>query len=144
MSESVVEPMPPALLWPAACVAAAFVWLLAPSVAWFDSGELAGAAVQLGVPHPTGFALFDLAGHALARLPLGPAAWRVHFLGALSAIAAVALVWRTWPEPDTGSWRQTVLRPVYWLLPLTLPAIAMHMRASEVYAPTWLIAATAL
>ncbi len=138
------EPDAQALLWPFAWVVAAFVWLLAPSVAWFDSGELAGAAVQLGVPHPTGFALFDLAGHALARLPLGNAAWRVHLLGTLCAVAAVALVWRAWPEPGQPGRIQRWLRPVLWLLPLTLPAIAMHMRAAEVYAPTWLVAAAAL
>jgi tetratricopeptide (TPR) repeat protein len=143
------EPAHPAansdsLLWPFASVAAIFVWLLAPSVAWFDSGELAGAAVQLGVPHPTGFALFDLAGHALARLPLGPAAWRVHLLGALCGVAAVALVWRAWPEPGQPGFLQRALRPLYWLLPLTLPAIAMHMRAAEVYAPTWLVVCAAL
>ncbi len=135
---------PASSLLPSACVAALFVWLLAPSVAWFDSGELAGAAVQLGVPHPTGFALFDLAGHALARLPLGAAAWRVHLLGALCAVAAVALVWRAWPEPGPSNPVSRALRPVYWLLPLTLPAIAMHMRSAEVYAPTWLVVFGAL
>ena len=132
------------LVWPLAFVTAVFVWLLAPSVAWFDSGELAGAAVQLGVPHPTGFALFDLAGHTLARLPLGPAAWRVHLLGALCGVAAVALVWRAWPEPGQRGALQRTLRPMYWLLPLSLPAIAMHMRAAEVYAPTWVVVAAAL
>ncbi len=146
MAEPAATPPPAAdsLLWPFACVVAVFVWLLAPSVAWFDSGELAGAAVQLGVPHPTGFALFDLAGHTLARLPLGNAAWRVHLLGTLCAVAAVALVWNAWPEPGQPGRLQRWLRPVYWLLPLTLPAIAMHMRATEVYAPTWLIVAAAL
>ena len=137
-------PRADSLLWPAASVIAAFVWLLAPSVAWFDSGELAGAAVQLGVPHPTGFALFDLAGHALARLPLGSAAWRVHLLGTLCAVTSVALLWRAWPEPGQPGLQRRLLRPLYWLLPLTLPAIAMHMRASEVYAPTWLVVAAAL
>ncbi len=143
-SAAAQTPRADSILWPSACVIAAFVWLLAPSVAWFDSGELAGAAVQLGVPHPTGFALFDLAGHAFARLPLGTAAWRVHLLGTVCAVTAVALVWRAWPEPGQPGWRQRLFRPLFWLLPLTLPAIAMHMRAAEVYAPTWVIVAAAL
>lgn len=146
MPDSAAAQAPPAdsFLWPSACVIAAYVWLLAPSVAWFDSGELSAAAVQLGVPHPTGFALFDLAGHVLARLPLGTGAWRVHLLGTLCAAAAVALVWRAWPEPGPSGRSKRLLRPLFWLLPLTLPAIAMHIRAAEVYAPTWLIVAAAL
>ena len=66
---------------------------LAPGVAWFDAGELAAAAVEPGVPHPTGFPTFLLAGHTLGRLPLANGALRVHLLGALAAVCA-AWLWR--------------------------------------------------
>lgn len=109
-----------------------------PGFAWFDSGELSAAALQLGVPHPTGFALFDLAGHTLARLPLGPAVLRVHFLGALSAVGALALWWRCWPRLlQIPRWAEALA----WCVPLTIPAVFQHVRAAEVYAPTWLLAA---
>ncbi|MBM4344182.1 MAG: DUF2723 domain-containing protein, partial [Deltaproteobacteria bacterium] len=73
-----------------ACAAA--VWLVAPSVAWFDSGELGAAAVQLGVPHPTGFPGFCLAGHTARQVPVGSAGMRIHLAGAACAALAVA-VW---------------------------------------------------
>ncbi len=113
------------------------IWLLAPSVAWYDSGELAATATQLGVPHPTGFALFNLAGHALTKLPLGPAALRVHLLGALCAVLASALLR---PSGDRG----TLLRTSFILLPLAAPAVLLHVRTTEVYPLVWLHAAALL
>lgn len=130
--------------------AAGAVWLLAPSVAWYDSGELAASAVELGVPHPTGFALFDLAGHSLARLPLGPAALRVHLLGALAAILG-AWLWLRALQPATtppSSWPQRWLTAVTWgalcLLPLLVPSTLLHVRAAEVYPLVWLITAASI
>ena len=114
---------------------AAGVWLLAPSVAWFDSGELAAAAVQLGVPHPTGFPLFCLSGHALGRVPLASAALRVHALGLVCAAAAVWM-WLGALVPAKPAWRAAAA-----LLVVAVPALALHVRASEVYAPVWLAAA---
>ena len=123
----------------AALVLAALVlWEIPPGFAWYDSGELAAAALQLGVPHPTGFALFDLAGHTLARLPLGPAVMRVHMLGTLCAVAAVVLLWRSWPRLR-GLPRGA--EALAWVMPLVLPAVFLHVRATEVYPPTWLVAA---
>lgn len=134
-------------IWPwlgPALAVSTWVWLLAPSVAWFDSGELAAAATSLGVPHPTGFPAFVLAGHELSLVPLAAAALRVHLLGAVCAVAAVVL-WRralgvAWP----GHARQALDEAAVCLAPLAMGALAMHIRASEVYAPTWLVAAAAL
>ena len=113
---------------------AVLVWLLAPSVAWFDAGELAASATMLGVPHPTGFPLFHLGSHPLVLLPLGPLALRIHLAGALAAIAACALWW--------SSMRGRDQRVVPWvgamLVPLLAPSVAMHVRAAEVYAWVWL------
>lgn len=120
---------------------AALCWLLAPSVAWFDSGELAAAARSLGIPHPTGFSAFVLAGHALGELPLASGALRVHLLGALCSVLAV-VCWRRalgvpWP---TGT-RPALAEGLTCLLPLSVGALSLHIRAAEVYPPTWLVAA---
>ncbi len=64
--------------------------LLAPDVAFRDSGELGGAAWQLGIAHPTGFSLDMLWLHAWTWLPIGSAAFRMS-LGVAFA-SAVALV----------------------------------------------------
>jgi hypothetical protein len=49
-----------------------FVYIItaAPDVTFTDSGELAGAAVTLGVPHPTGYPLFTILGFLWSLLPL--------------------------------------------------------------------------
>ena len=116
---------------------ALLVWLLAPSVAWFDAGELAASATTLGVPHPTGFPLFHFGSHPLLLLPLGPLALRMHLAGALAAVAACALWWRTLAPARVGG--------VAWLgamlVPLLAPSVAMHVRGAEVYAWVWLHAA---
>lgn len=70
----------------------AFVALLAPDVAFRDSGEIGGAAVTLGIAHPTGFALDMLWMHAWTWLPLGSLALRASLGVAFAAAACVALV----------------------------------------------------
>lgn len=67
-----------------------FAALLAPDVAFRDSGELGGAAWQLGIAHPTGFSLDMLWLHTWTWLPVGSAAFRMS-LGVAFA-SAVALV----------------------------------------------------
>jgi len=131
-------PLPLALAF---CVC---IWLVAPSVAWFDSGELAATAVELGVPHPSGFALFNLLGHATSRLPLGPAALRVHLLGAFAALGAVWLWRRALTQNSAETAVAWPIETALLLLPLTQPALLLHVRATEVYPLVWLTAATAL
>lgn len=135
-----------ALPWLGAPVAlAGFVLFLAPSTAWFDSGELAAAAVQLGVPHPTGFPLFNLSGHLLTLLPIGPLALRVHFVGATAAVLAVWL-WLAClhrgerPLADLPGWAAAMCAAAAIGLPLLGPAPLQHVRAAEVYPLTWLVA----
>jgi tetratricopeptide (TPR) repeat protein len=123
---------------PAAGVLALLTTWLAPSVAWFDSGELAAAAVQLGVPHPTGFPLFDLLGHAFARLPLGPSALRVHLLGATAALTGVWLWRRALRLPELPLPVRIPLDFALLLLPLLPHAVLLHVRATEVYPLVWL------
>lgn len=131
-----------ALWWSLCC--AVGVWLLAPSAAWLDSGELAGAAVTLGVPHPTGFPGFVLSGHAFARLPLGNAALRVHLLGLLAGAAglwcaAEALVRAAPPRAPWLDWLPLVAPSL-----LLLPSVALHLRSTEVYPLVWLLVGAGL
>lgn len=127
-----------------AAVGATGVWLLAPSVAWFDSGELAAAAAQLGVPHPTGFPGYCLAGHTLARLPLASSALRVHLLGVVCATAAMALWLYAAQLPLRTAGSRFAATLTICVLPWGVPALAMHLRSAEVYPPVWLTAAAAV
>jgi hypothetical protein len=140
-----------------ALAAALAVWLLAPGSCWFDAGELAAAAVEPGVPHPSGFPAFVLAGHALARLPLANGALRAHLLGALAAVAAAWLWLRALGlhcENDeanaSGKWvvgAQLVIGifgATCVLLVLSPPAVWRHVVATEVYPLVWLVAAASL
>ncbi|HRP01800.1 MAG TPA: DUF2723 domain-containing protein [Candidatus Kapabacteria bacterium] len=47
-----------------------YVLTLAPSVFFTDSGELASAAITLGIAHPTGYPLFILLSHIWSLLPI--------------------------------------------------------------------------
>ncbi len=142
-----VQASPARVAWrwlaPAAAIAV-WVWWLAPSAAWFDSGELTAAAVQLGVPHPTGFPAFVLSGHAAARLPLADSALRVHLSAALCGCLAVVLWRRALGRPWPRCAPSAAIETAACLLPAAVPALALHLRATEVYPLTWLAVALAL
>jgi len=71
-------------------VLAGYVLTLAPSVTFWDAGELIAAAHNLGIPHPPGTPLFVLLGHVWAELfPFGEFAWRTNLMSAtFSALGA--------------------------------------------------------
>lgn len=76
----------------AAVVLAGYVFTLAPSVTFWDAGELIAASHTLGVPHPPGTPLFVLIGHVWGTLlPVGEFAWRTNLLSALFSAAAAGL-----------------------------------------------------
>jgi hypothetical protein len=70
-----------------------FLFTLAPTVTFVDSGELIVTAKNLGVAHPPGFPLYLLIAHLAALLPIGNVAQRVNFASAFCAALAVALVY---------------------------------------------------
>ncbi|KAG6615300.1 uncharacterized protein IUM83_15226 [Phytophthora cinnamomi] len=82
---------------------------LYPSVAGGDSGELVAESCHLGVSHPPGYPLFNMAVHIFTRfLPFGDTpAWRANFFSAVcDTVAAVfiylsLLLWMT-PTPWSG------------------------------------------
>ena len=126
---------PAAAPWLALGLSAA-LWSLVTtaSLGLFDAGELAAAAIEPGVPHPTGFPLLLLAGQIARSLPFGTLAGRVHELGAVLGCAA-AIVWlRALPRaralPSGPAW---ALATAVALWAPSAPLVAMHLRQTEVY-----------
>ncbi|HRZ10352.1 MAG TPA: DUF2723 domain-containing protein, partial [Gemmatimonadales bacterium] len=69
---------------------AGYVLTLAPTVTFWDAGELIASIHNLGIPHPPGTPLFVMLGHVWAVLfPVGEYAWRTNLMSAtFSAMAA--------------------------------------------------------
>ena len=69
---------------------------MAPTITWqhrgADSGDLVTAAVNLGVPHPTGYPLYTMLAHLFTRLPGPEPAWQVTLFSAIAAALAVGAV----------------------------------------------------
>ncbi|MGH7532663.1 MAG: glycosyltransferase family 117 protein, partial [Gemmatimonadales bacterium] len=71
----------------------AYILTLAPTVTFWDSGELLAAAKGLGIPHPPGSPFFVLVAHVWAMLlPFGTFAWRVNLLAAVTGALTVAFL----------------------------------------------------
>jgi hypothetical protein len=65
---------------------------LAPSVMWYDMGELTTASYVLGIAHNTGYPLYILLGKLFTFIPVGDAAYRVNFMSAVFAALTVSVV----------------------------------------------------
>jgi Protein of unknown function (DUF2723) len=69
-----------------------YLLTLAPTVTFWDAGELIAAARTLGIPHPPGTPLFVMIAHVWAMLfPFGEYAFRTNFLSALLSAAGSGL-----------------------------------------------------
>ncbi len=66
-------------------------YLVSPYIAWYDSGELIGTTVCLGISHPSGQALFHLLGKCFLLWPWGTVAFKIGLMSVFSAAAASAL-----------------------------------------------------
>lgn len=86
----------------AACVTlfalAVYVRTMAPTITWrnagADSGDFVTAAINLGVPHPTGYPLYTVLAHTFTALP-GEPARNVTFMSAVAGALTVGLVFWT-------------------------------------------------
>ncbi len=70
-----------------------YVKTLAPTVSFFDSGELISAAYCFGVAHPPGYPLYVALGRLFGMLPYGTFAFRINMMSALFAALAVLTVY---------------------------------------------------
>lgn len=91
LSSSLDRPPYRAALAVFAIVLAGFFATLAPTVTFWDAGELIAAARTLGIPHPPGTPLFVLIAHVWGMLlPVGEFAWRTNLLSATLSAAGSA------------------------------------------------------
>ena len=70
-----------------------YVKTLAPTVSFFDSGELIAAAATFGVAHPPGYPLYVLLGWLFSKLPVGGVAYRLNLMSAVFAALAALMVY---------------------------------------------------
>jgi transmembrane protein TMEM260 (protein O-mannosyltransferase) len=78
------RPPYPAAIGVTALVLLGYLLTLAPTVTFWDAGELIAAAKTLGIPHPPGTPLFVMIAHVWAMLvPVGEYAFRTNLLSAL-------------------------------------------------------------
>ena len=71
---------------------------MAPTITWrhggSDSGDLVTAAINLGVPHPTGYPLYTMLAHLFTAVPWGEPARNVNvFSAATAALAMGTVLW---------------------------------------------------
>jgi hypothetical protein len=72
----------------ALAVLGGYLFTLAPSVTFWDAGELIAASRILGIPHPPGTPLFVLMAHVWGLLlPVGEFAWRTNLMSAVFSAA---------------------------------------------------------
>jgi hypothetical protein len=69
-----------------------YLLTMAPDLTWGDSGELVTDVHTLGIPHPTGYPLYVLAGRVFSLIPIGSPAYRMNlFSGVCSALTVFVL-----------------------------------------------------
>jgi hypothetical protein len=75
----------------AAIAFAVYLRTMLPGVSVGDWAEMQFIPAQLGVPHPTGYPLYVLAGKLFSLLPIGSVAFRAGLLSVVAASGAVAV-----------------------------------------------------
>lgn len=76
----------------ALAVLVGYVITLAPTVTFWDAGELVAAAYSLGIPHPPGTPLWVLVAHVWGKVvPFGDYAWRLNLMSAIGGAVSAGL-----------------------------------------------------
>jgi MFS family permease len=68
-----------------------YLFTLAPSVGFIDSGELAAVAHGFGIAHPTGYPLYSMLAGLWAKIPIGSVIYRLNLLSAVLCAAGVGM-----------------------------------------------------
>ena len=95
--------------------------LVSPYIGWYDSGEMTGVTVCLGISHPSGQVLFHLFGKIFLLLPFGTPAFRLGLMSVFCSALASGLFFVLscgLAQKVTDGKTSNVLR--MWLLLLTL------------------------
>jgi Protein O-mannosyl-transferase TMEM260-like len=72
---------------------AVYLITLAPTISFFDSGELISGAYTLGVAHPPGYPVYMTIGKLFTLIPLGNVAYRMNILSAFFASMTSIMVY---------------------------------------------------
>jgi hypothetical protein len=67
-----------------------YLWAMAPSLTWLDSGEIVAAGASLGTAHPPGSPLYFIIAGMLSRVLPGNVAFRYNLVSLLLAAATIA------------------------------------------------------
>jgi hypothetical protein len=70
-----------------------YAFTAAPSVTFWDSGELIAAAHTLGIPHQPGYPLYCILAKAFSFIPIGSIAFKANILSASSAAISVYMLY---------------------------------------------------
>lgn len=71
---------------------ATFWWTAMPNIGLGDDGEMATAALHMGVPHPSGYPLWTILGGLFAKFfPFGNGSWKLNLFSGLCAAGAVGI-----------------------------------------------------
>jgi hypothetical protein len=69
-----------------------YVYTLAPTITFGDSGELVTAAYTLGIAHPPGYPLWLLIAKLFSFIPIGDVAYRLNLMSALLDAVAIGIL----------------------------------------------------
>ena len=75
------------------CAFSVYLVTLAPTVTFWDSGELITAAASLGIPHQPGYPLYGVMGRLFSFIPLGSVAYRLNLLSAFFCALCVYVIY---------------------------------------------------
>lgn len=116
MTDAAETPIPwKGALASALLVLAGYVFTLAPTVTFWDAGELIAASKILGIPHPPGTPLFVLLAHVWGSIvPFGEFAWRLNLLTALFSSAAAGCWFLVVHEALTRATREAPAAAARW------------------------------
>ncbi|KAE9108302.1 hypothetical protein PF002_g4719 [Phytophthora fragariae] len=115
-----------------------YTMTLYPSVAGGDSGELVAESCHLGVSHPPGYPLFNMAVHIFTRfLPFGETpAWKANFFSAVCDTVAVMFIYLSlllWMAPTGWTGRRAAAFTAAALFAFS-PLIWTYAVGAEVFA----------
>ena len=69
-----------------------YIFTLAPTITFGDSGELVTAAYTLGIAHPPGYPLWLLPAKLFSFMPVGDVAYRLNLMSAMLGAAAIGVL----------------------------------------------------